>query len=132
MFFASLFTIKDGLVFVEANPVSGGDFATQAGDPEVHDFADVNGDDWFYFQDESTWSDSSSREQCAKPMAQSQFSARTISGSDTTLINFAYDRTPSHRVLHEGRCNFAGLAPVSPSSQSDPDSGRSRFRSQEM
>ena len=94
-------------------------------------FADVNGDDWFYFEDNTSLS-SSSQEQCAKPTAEGHFNVRTISGSDTTLINFQYESTPQHKVLHEGRCNFAGLRPVSPSSQSDPDSERFRFRSQDL
>ena len=112
--------------------MSNSDFAAQADEPTQFVFADINGDDWFYFEDTSSSSSSSaSREQCVKPMAMDHISVRTISGSDTTLLNFAYDSTPQHKVLHEGRCNFAGLKPVSPSSQSDPDSGRFRFRSQE-
>ena len=126
MFFVSLFTVKDGLIFIEATPASGSNVAAQADDPSQYVFADVNGDDWFYFEDTT-----SSQEQCAQSMADSHFNVRTISGSDTTLINFAYDRTPQHTVLHQGRCNFAGLKPVAPSSQSDPDSGRFRFWSQE-
>lgn len=123
----NLFTVKDGLVFIEAHVTSGRDVAAEDDDlPFV--FADVNGDDWFYFEDESSLP-SSSEEQCAKPMSRKHFTAQTISGSDTTLINFQYQRTPTHKVLHEGRCNFAGLKPVSSSSQrDDPDF---RFRSQE-
>ncbi|MCJ1405851.1 hypothetical protein MMC11_009081 [Xylographa trunciseda] len=122
----NLFTVKDGLIFIEALPVYGDDTAAQDDEPEQFVFADVNGDDWFYFEDStssSSSSSSSSRENCAKQTAESHFNVRTISGSDTTLINFEYDSTPHHRVLHEGRCNFAGLKPVSK---------RSRFRSQEQ
>ena len=50
MFFASLFTVKDGLVFIEALAI-GGDVAVQDDDWSQHVFADVNGDDWFYFED---------------------------------------------------------------------------------
>jgi hypothetical protein len=110
--------------------VSGGDISAQEDDLQQYVFADVNGDDWFYFEDST--SSSSLQEQCAKPTAESHFNVRTISGSDTTLINFQYERTPRHTVLHEGRCNFAGLKPVSPSSQSESDYGRFRFRSQQL
>ena len=132
IFFASLFTLKDGLVFIEA--FTGDDVAAQADASNDYVFADLNGDDWFYFEDSTTSSllSSSSRERCAKSTAQPTFTARTISGSDTTLLSFEYTGTPSHKVLHEGRCNFAGLTPVSSSSQSDPDSGNFRFRSQEL
>jgi len=127
----NLFTVKDGLIFIEALAGADGKVRSKADDWENHVFADVNGDDWFYFEDSTT--DNDDRAQCANPIAQSSsFNVRTISGSDTTLINFEYDRTPSHRVLHEGRCNFAGLKPLSTSSRSDPDAGRSRFQSQDL
>ena len=128
MFFASLFTVKDGLIFIEALAYDPG-LAAQAEESSQFVFAGSNGDDWFFFEDTTT---SSSRERCAKPMAESHFNVRTISGSDTTLIDFAYESTPPHKVLHDGRCNFAGLKPVSPSSQSDPDSGSFRVQSQEL
>lgn len=124
----NLFTVKDGLIFIEAL-VSGDDVTAREDEGSQYVFADVNGDDWFYFEDETS---SSSQEQCAKPTAESHFSVRTISGSDTTLINFQYESTPQHKVLHEGRCNFAGLKPVSPSSQSDPNSKRFRFQSEDL
>lgn len=127
----NLFTVKDGLILIEALPVSGGDVAVRDDDTSQYVFADVNGDDWFYFEDNSS-GDYTSQEQCAKSTAEDHFSVRTISGSDTTLINFQYESTPQYKVLHEGRCNFAGLKPVSPSSQSDPDSKRLRFQSQDL
>lgn len=133
--FASLFTVKDGLIFIEAYPVSGDGVSAQKNDPSDFVFADVNGDDWFYFEDTTTGSDLSSSHlqgSCAKPAASSHFNVRTISGSDTTLINFQYESTPSHKVLHEGRCSFAGLKPVSQSRQSESDSSGSRFRSQQL
>ena len=132
MFFASLFTVKDGLIWIEVGSV--GDATAQLKDDvENHIFSLENGDDWFYFEDQSidSSSSSSSGEQCAKSRAESStLNVRTISGSDTTLINFKYDTTPGYTVLHEGACNFAGLKPGSSSSKSDPDSGKSRFRSQ--
>jgi len=127
----NLFTVKDGLIFIEAYPING-DAAARAKGEEQFVFADVNGDDWFYFEDTTSGDDDDdSYEQCANPKAASTFNVRTISGSETTLINFEYESTPSHTVLHEGRCNFAGLKPVDESSQSDRDSGRFRFRSQD-
>lgn len=134
--YPNLFTIKDGLILIEVFDRSGGDVTARKDEDEESQyvFADVNGDDWFYFEDQTSEDEtsSSSQEQCAKPTAESHFSVRTISGSDTTLINFQYESTPQHEVLHEGRCNFAGLKPVSPSSQSDPNSKRFRFQSQDL
>jgi hypothetical protein len=123
-------TFELAVVGIIALSASGGDTSARADDVEQFVFAGLNGDDWFYFED--TTSSDELQEQCAKPTAQSHFNVRTISGSDTTLINFQYERTPTHKVLHEGRCSFAGLKPVSPSSQSGFDSERLRFRSQEL
>jgi len=123
----NLFTVKDGLIFIEALPVSGDNIAARENDVEQFVFAELNGDDWFYFED-TTYS--SSQEQCAKPTNEGKFNVRTISGSDTTLINFQYESRPRHKVLHEGRCRFAGLKPISPPHQSDSDPGRFPFRSQ--
>jgi hypothetical protein len=124
-----LFTVKDGLIFIEALSVSDGIVARDDSSSQ-YVFADVNGDDWFYFEDTTT--SDSSQEHCAKRTADSHFHVRTISGSDTTLINFEYDSTPRHKVLHEGRCNFAGLKPISTSTRSDPDAGKFRLRTQEL
>ncbi len=134
MFFASLYTVKGGLMYIEHLSLFGGDGAGRAAaEPEQHVFADINGDDWFYFEDTTTdTSSSSSGEHCAEPMADSAFTARTISGSDTTLIRLQYHATPPHKILYSGRCSFSGVTPSSSSGQSDPDSERSRFRSQEM
>ena len=117
----SLFIVKDGLVFVEAATVFGGDDVTARKDVSSQlVFADINGDDWFYFED-NTSSSPSSPEQYTKPMVESHISARAISSSLISLISIEYDDTPQHTVLHEGRCNFAGLKPVSLSGQDDPD-----------
>jgi hypothetical protein len=124
-FLASLFTVKDGLIFIEALPFEGVDAAARKDNPNQYVFADVNGDDWFYFEDDSS---GSSHEQCASASFRSSLDVQTISGSDTTLINFEYESTPRHTVVHEGRCGFAGLKPVSPLG----DSERFRFRSQEL
>jgi hypothetical protein len=121
----NLFTVKDGIVFIEARPMSGGDVAARRDDYDQYVFADVNGDDWFYFEDQTYTDDS--HEQCASATYKSSLEMQTISGSDTTLINFEYESTPRHTVVHEGRCEFAGLKPVS-----QPSQGDARFRSQEL
>lgn len=121
--------MKDGLIIIAAYPVEMAQGSQY--NPDEFVFADVNGDDWFYFEDTTT---SDSVESCAKPHSRagkstaSTISVRTISGSDTTLINFAYNTTPKHKVLHEGHCNFAGIKPVSPS-QRDVDAGALRVQS---
>lgn len=108
----SLFTVKDGLILINVPGANSGDVrATE--DTENYVFADINGDDWFYFEDSTTSDDSV--EGCEKSRSknsagESGITATAVSGSDTTLINFKYKRTPGHKVLHEGRCNFAGLA----------------------
>ncbi|KAL8939013.1 MAG: hypothetical protein Q9216_003587 [Gyalolechia sp. 2 TL-2023] len=101
---------------------------SQEGEEQYHVFAGLNGDDWFYFEDKTNYP--SSGKQCAKPMAERHLNDRTISGSDTNLVNFAYETTPPHSVPNEGRYIHAELGPVSPSGQSDFDFGRFRFRAQ--
>jgi len=117
----NLFTVKDGLILIEAMPMSG--TRSRKDDLEQYVFANLNGDDWFYVEDRL------SEERCVKPMPRNQFDVRTKSGSDTTLINFEYESTPRHTVLHEGRCDFAGLQQPG---RKDSDSGKSRFRTQEL
>lgn len=87
-------------------------------------FADINGDDWFYFEDSITGGgdDENFTKDCAKSRSKSRASGSGItafaaSGSETTLINFRYNHRPQHKVLHEGRCNFAGLATPDNSNQ---------------
>ncbi|MCJ1334971.1 hypothetical protein MMC09_000237, partial [Bachmanniomyces sp. S44760] len=123
----NLFTVKDGLIFIEAY----GSTTNSIDDNESEQFvfADVNGDDWFYFED-SPGSYYSAKRHTAPPII-----IRTISGSDTTLINFQYDGTPSHTVLHEGRCNFAGLTPAAQGRgavHEDLDLDRARISVQEL
>lgn len=129
MFFASLFTVKDGLIFIDYDTSSFDSVRAQDDDDAWGQsvFADNNGDDWFYFEDQYTGT--SSQEQCAKATDASTFNVRTISGGDTSLLAFEYTSTPPHTVLHEGKCNFAGLKPASTSSRYDPDSP-TRFKSQ--
>ncbi|SPO06568.1 uncharacterized protein DNG_09258 [Cephalotrichum gorgonifer] len=116
----NLFTLKDGLIMIDA-VVADADAGVAAESSGTYVFADLNGDDWFYFEDSTTADSKTASSQ--RQQDQSHFRIRTVSGSDTTLINFEYEHTPSHKVLHEGRCNFAGLKPVVESSQYDPDAG---------
>jgi hypothetical protein len=125
----NLFTVKGGIILVETEPGSGGDLSSTKDPRNEYVFADVNGDDWFYFEDQ-TEGNYDDHGQCMRSKNQDQLSMRTISGSDTTLINFGYERTPKHKVLHEGRCNFAGLQPLDPPGRKDPESFR--FRSQDL
>jgi len=55
----------------------------------------------------------------------------TVSGTETTLIRFKQDQTPQHKVLHEGRCNFAGLKPAVESTK-DIDLALARLTVQEL
>jgi len=115
-----LITVKSGLVLAR------GIFrdSRSPGHEEEFIFSGGNGDDWFYFEDRST----SEGEQCVETMDRRDFTIETVSGSDTTLIDFAYDETPRHRVIHEGRCEFAGLQPVRHSRQVNAE--KPRFRTQ--
>jgi len=115
-----LITVKSGLVLAR------GRFPGSGNRVEEFIFSGGNGDDWFYFEDRST----EEREQCVETMARNDFTIETVSGSDTTLLDFAYDHTPRHRVLHEGRCKFAGLQPTHNSRPIDADAEMSRFRTQ--
>jgi hypothetical protein len=129
----NLFTVKDGLVFVEATPISGSD-SPMPERPDNYVFSLENGDDWFYFEDNTYSHDVNNNVQgtCSRSIPNDPFSIRTISGSDTTLISFEYERTPKHRVVHEGRCKFAGLKPLSQPGQSEWDSGDFRVQNLDL
>ena len=103
---------------------------------DVMSLGAINGDDWFYFEDETSSNGMMSPEKCASSADESPISIEADSGSDTSLINFRYKSTPTHKVLHEGSCNFAGLKPVSGSTtQYDLDTAQSRssrFRAQTL
>jgi len=121
----NLFTVKEGLVFVEAKTDSDGDKGDNPYQRYV--FAGQNGDDWFYIEDRT----SEKAENCEKTDLAHRLSVIAVSGSDTNLINFAYQKTPRHKVLHPGRCNFAGLTP-SGDSQRESDSRGFRVQVQEL
>jgi hypothetical protein len=36
----------------------------------------------------------------------------SASAADTTIFRFGYEKEPGHKVLHDGACSFAGLAPL--------------------
>jgi hypothetical protein len=79
----------------------------------------VNGDDWFYFEDETTSSD-------LRAEMVDQLKISTISGSDTTLVDIRYKETPHHVKLHDGACRFAGLKPQGGSRAWDMDTEMAR------
>jgi hypothetical protein len=122
-FCKSLFTLKDGLIFIEGSPLSG---AAMEEEPEQWVFDSQNGDDWFYFEDSPD-----SNLQCAKK-ASTPLTISTRSSTETTLIRFEYSKTPGHKVLHKGRCNFAGLKPVDESSEMDQDHVQARLIMQDL
>jgi hypothetical protein len=100
---ASSFTVKGGLIFISTLSIS---IANKA-ETEMYFFSAENGDDWFYFEDETT-----SRQQCANNIkSETPFTMSAVSSSETTLIRFKYKERPKHKVVHKGRCNFAGLEP---------------------
>lgn len=85
-------------------------------------FSAENGDNWFYFED-STWNDDYDVKTCADSKGpgskrahsrgdEPPLTASTRSADGTTLIQFKYDSTPTHEVLHPGRCRFTGLVNV--------------------
>jgi hypothetical protein len=85
-------------------------------------FSAENGDDWFYIEDET------SSAQCAKnTKPRNPLTMSAVSSSETTLIRFKYKNTPKHKVLHKGRCNFAGLKPDEPRRNGKEDRPVTRF-----
>lgn len=87
-------------------------------------FGPDNGDDWFYFEDSTT---SSSHRSAKKASANPSFKVSTVSGGETTLIQFKHKQRPAHKVLHKGACNFAGLVEEGPG-QKDGDLGQAGQR----
>jgi hypothetical protein len=61
-----------------------------------------NGDDWFYFEDDST-------SPAAETPANQPFRISTISGSETEMMRLRYKSQPKHTVLHKGACSFSGI-----------------------
>jgi hypothetical protein len=64
-----------------------------------------NGDDWFYFEDDSTSSAVSAKTNAAPY----PFHISTISGSETEMMRLIYNAQPKHTVLHKGACSFTGI-----------------------
>lgn len=109
----SSFTVKHGLVLIQT--VNARTSNSVIGDQDSFVFDLNNGDDWFYFED-----DSSSSRTHAKT-GSNPITILADSGSETTLISFQYEATPPHKVLHGGRCNFAGLKPPTDSARNEKD-----------
>jgi hypothetical protein len=116
----SAYTLKGGLLFIQAlssSPSSSSSSTTKflAERDEDYFFSGENGDDWFYFDDGTTSSfkrDCAAKKKDGRDFQRARLRISTEAGSGTTLIRFKYEGRPSHKVLHEGRCNFAGLKPA--------------------
>jgi hypothetical protein len=105
-------TLKRGLVYVEQRKDSSHPEAVAP--EEQYFFSADNGDDWFYIED-------STSSEFRTNGDSSPLLITTESASGTELIRFKYRKTPDHRVVHPGRCNFAGLAEVGGPRKMDDD-----------
>ncbi|KAK4894809.1 hypothetical protein LTR27_006930 [Elasticomyces elasticus] len=100
----NLFSVQGGLInfnFYAAR------FGMKADDDDVetHIFSLENGDDWFYFEDDST-SSMSARKANTAPYP---FAVSTISATETELLRLRYSSRPKHTVIHKGACSFTGI-----------------------
>jgi hypothetical protein len=113
--------LLNGLVTIEGLFPSS---STEDENTQTYYFGPDNGDDWFYFEDSTT----SSLQGCPKKKSSdADFKVSTVSGGETSLIQFKHNRTPQHRVLHKGACHFAGLV-----DDESVVSGRARSGRQEV
>lgn len=71
---------------------------------ENHIFSLENGDDWFYFEDDSS---SSARVKATGESYPFHFS--TISATETELLRLRYSSRPKHTKVHKGACSFTGI-----------------------
>jgi hypothetical protein len=104
-FHRSLFNVQGGLIQFGITT-----FVPEVGsndheDIETHIFSGENGDDWFYFEDQSLGFTSSSNGS-DKPYP---FRVSTISASETEVLRLKYKSQPKHTVLHKGACSFTGI-----------------------
>jgi len=109
----NLYTVQNGLIDINVlTPISA---TAKDDDDETYIFSAENGDNWFYFEDNTGLDDDSL--QCAHSKADTPpLTASTRSADGTTLIQFKYNEAPTHEVLHPGRCRFTGLVNVGDSS----------------
>jgi len=121
-----IYAVQGGLIDIRVPiPITAADDDDDDDDDDSEEdkqyiFAAENGDNWFYFEDQSTSGDSAT---CAHSKADTPpLTASTRSADGTTLIQFKYDETPTHEVLHPGRCRFTGLV-----SEESSSSRRRRF-----
>jgi hypothetical protein len=122
------YTITNGLISISYPPI-GVDGAESSKEKTEIIFSAENGDSWFYFEDIS--STASARKHGAKNV-DSPVTIETRSATETTLIRFEHPKTPEHTVLHQGKCNFAGLRPASEAGTlNDPDRADIGLRVQE-
>jgi hypothetical protein len=88
-------------------------------------FGPDNGDDWFYFEDQTDLDGAWAKDDAPA------FKISSVSGGETTLIRFKHQGTPEHTVLHKGVCSFAGLKPAY-TGKNDGDLPRTRLTVQEL
>jgi len=103
---SNLFMVQHGLVLVHgASPSSDQEIAGEDDDWPDHVFSQENGDNWFYFED-NTGLDDDARRAGARPPP---ITIRTISGSETEVLRLTSKGQPKHRVVHKGACSFTGI-----------------------
>jgi len=117
--FPSSFTIKGGLIYIESMSIFS---ESNREETEMYFFNAENGDDWFYIEDQTSSAQCAKNTKRRKPLTMS-----AVSSTETTLIRFKYKITPKHKVLHKGRCNFAGLKPDEPRRNGKEDGPVTRF-----
>jgi len=126
----NLFSINSGLINFKVNSRSSSTYDDDDDDGQ-YIFSAENGDNWFYFEDQTSYDDDSRRfstQQCAKAKTDGPpLTISTRSATDTTLTQFKYKGTPQHKVLHSGRCEFTGLV-----TESSNFNGGRRLRNQEL
>jgi hypothetical protein len=101
----SLLDMQGGLVRLDFTKPTSGATAADDDDIETHIFSLENGDDWFYFEDQSSPSMASK----AKNADPYPFQISSVSGGLTEVMRLRYTARPKHTVLHKGACNFAGI-----------------------
>lgn len=113
----SMFSVQSGLIRVESIMLLG---SSTSNEPEEFIFSTDNGDDWFYFEDDS----SSVGSLNTKPYP---FQISTISATETELLRLKFKQQPTRKVVHKGACRFNGIkTPAEPSSRA---SGTTRVHS---
>lgn len=102
----NLFNLQSGLLSLQLHTSATAHAKNSDEDDEVeqHIFAANTGDDWFYFEDSTSYSDLSHATGKQAPLH-----IGTVSGSETEMLRLRYNTRPSHKVLHKGACSFTGI-----------------------